>query len=263
MRIEQIGNATLYHGDALEVLQSLDVTVDALITDPPYSSGGIMRGDRANKSAAQKYVQGGSALNCVHNKEFSGDNRDARSWGFWTTCWLALVHKKIKTGGYALCFTDWRQLPMLTDAFQAGGFVWRGLVPWDKTGAARAPHTGYFRHQCEYVVWGTNGPCATADNRGPWPGFVQVSVNHREKLHMTGKPVPLMGELVKCVTPGGLILDPFMGSASTGVAGLKLGYKFIGIEKDAHYFDVACKRLEIEMSGNIFEAKTSQCVFAV
>jgi hypothetical protein len=53
-----------------------------------------------------------------------------------------------------MCFTDWRQLPMLTDVLQAGGFVWRGVMPWDKTESSRAPHTGYFRHQCEYVVWG-------------------------------------------------------------------------------------------------------------
>ena len=60
---------------------------------------------------------------------------------------------------------------------------------------------------------------------------------------MTAKPVQVMGELVKCVTPGGLILDPFMGSASTGVAALQLGYRFIGIEKEPKYFEIAVKRI--------------------
>lgn len=69
---------------------------------------------------------------------------------------------------------------------------------------------------------------------------------------MTGKPVALMGELVKCVPPGGVILDPFMGSGSTGVAALQLGYRFIGIEKSAHYFDIACKRMEREVAGGLF-----------
>lgn len=80
---------------------------------------------------------------------FSGDNRDQRSWCFWMTQWLALCQVRVKPGGYVMIFTDGRQLPMLTDAFQAGGFIWRGVIPWDKTESARAPHTGYFRHQCE------------------------------------------------------------------------------------------------------------------
>jgi hypothetical protein len=72
------------------------------------------------------------------------------------------------------------------------------------------------------------------------------------------EPVQVMGELVKCVTPGGLILDPFMGSASTGVAALQLGYRFIGIEKTAHYFDVACKRLERAVGGDLLPQQAEQ-----
>jgi len=247
-----IGQATLYQGDCLEILPSLFDSIDALITDPPYSSGGMVRGDRTNPSTAAKYVQSGTALDAEHNIDFFGDNRDARSWGYWMTLWLSAVQPKLKHGAYVMCFTDWRQLPMLTDVLQAGGFVWRGLVPWDKTESSRAPHTGYFRHQCEYVVWGSNGPLPASSHGGPWPGLVRERVDHRAKLHMTGKPVPLMGELVKCVPPGGLILDPFMGSASTGVAALQLGYRFIGIEKSAHYFDIACKRMEREVAGGLF-----------
>jgi len=244
-----IGGATLYHGDSLAILQQLEEPVDALITDPPYSSGGMVRGDRTNQTTATKYVQSGTALDAEHNVDFFGDNRDARSWGYWMTLWLTLAQEKVKPGGYVMCFTDWRQLPMLTDVMQAGGFVWRGVVAWDKTEASRAPHTGYFRHQCEYVVWGSNGPLSASAHGGPWPGLVRERVDHRSKLHMTGKPVQLMGELVKCVPPGGVILDPFMGSASTGVAALQLGYRFIGIEKSAHYFDVSCKRLQNEVGG--------------
>lgn len=226
----------------MEAISALAGTVDALITDPPYSSGGMVRGDRMQAPAA-KYVQGGSE-NAEHNVDFTGDNRDGRSWTFWMTWWLTAVQAKLKPGGYAMVFTDWRQLPALTDAFQAAGLVWRGVVVWDKTESSRAPHKGYFRHQCEYVVWGTNGPLAPATHGGPWAGVLRERVNHREKLHMTGKPVALMEHLVQAVEPGGLILDPFMGSASTAVAALNQGYRFVGIEKSAHYFDVACRRLE-------------------
>jgi site-specific DNA-methyltransferase (adenine-specific) len=246
-----ISQATLHHGDSLELLPSLPELFDALITDPPYSSGGMVRGDRTNQSTAAKYVQSG-AQDAEHNAEFMGDNRDARSWGYWMTLWLSAAQAKLKPGAYVMCFTDWRQLPMLTDVLQAGGFVWRGVIPWDKTESSRAPHTGYFRHQCEYVVWGSNGPLPPSSHGGPWPGLVRERVDHRAKLHMTGKPVPLMGELVKCVPPGGAILDPFMGSGSTGVAALQLGYRFTGIEKSAHYFDIARRRIEREVAGSLF-----------
>lgn len=247
----EIGNAVLYRGDCLEVFDALAEPVDALITDPPYSSGGMVRSDRM-QSTKDKYVQSGSARDAAQNVDFSGDNRDARSWAFWMTLWLDKARERLKEGGYAMIFTDWRQLPMLTDVFQAGGLVWRGIVPWDKTEASRAPHTGYFRHQCEYVVWGSNGPLGAAEHGGPWPGRLRERVDHRLKLHMTGKPVPLMAELVRAVTPGGVILDPFMGSASTGVAALTLGYRFVGVEKTAHYFDIACRRLE-QVQADLFE----------
>ena len=247
-----IGNATIYHGDCLEVMRDLDIAVDALITDPPYSSGGFTRGDRTNQTTADKYVHSGIYRDAEHNVDFSGDNRDARSWGFWVSCWLAMVQERMRPGGYAICFTDWRQLPMLTDAFQAGGMVWRGLVPWDKTESSRSPHTGYFRHQCEYVVWGSNGPLAASKHGGPWPGVIRERVDHRQKLHMTGKPVQLMSQLVQCVPPGGVIFDPFMGSASTGVAALQLGYRFVGIEKTRHYFDVAAERLRHTVASAAF-----------
>lgn len=113
-----------------------------------------------------------------------------------------------------------------------------------KLASSRAPHTGYFRHQCEYVVWGSKGSLSKSDHGGPWPGFITQRVIPQEKLHMTAKPLRLMQELVEPVIPGGTILDPFMGSGTTGVAAVSSGRKFIGVEMSNHYFDVACKRLE-------------------
>ena len=138
-----IGNATLYRGDCMEVLADLQDTCDALITDPPYSSGGQFRGDRANGTVA-KYVQSGPAEQAEHNVDFTGDTMDQRAWTWWMGQWMSLARDRMRAGAYAICFTDWRQLPSVTDLFQAHGFVWRGMVPWDKTEASRAPHTGYF-----------------------------------------------------------------------------------------------------------------------
>ena len=149
---------TLYHGDALAVLAELpEASVDALITDPPYSTGGFVRADRT-ASPHTKYVgsqqvkngTGGGAL-----PDFTGDNRDQRAYAYWCALWLGEAVRVVKPGGACLLFTDWRQLPTTTDALQAGGFIWRGVVPWVKPDPR--PQAGRFAGQCEYVAWGTSG----------------------------------------------------------------------------------------------------------
>lgn len=227
-------------GDCLEIMKDIPTgSIHAVITDPPYSSGGFTRSDR-NADPAAKYVQTG--VDIIRNS-FSGDNRDARSWCYWMALWLSECHRIVKPSGYALVFCDWRQLPLATDAIQAGGFVWRGIIAWDKGEAARAPHKGYFRHQCEYIVWGTKGVSVPADWDGPWPGCERVPVLQADKHHMTGKPTALMKRLVRCAPPGGTVFDPFMGSGTTGVACMKTGRNFIGCEIDPTYFAIAERRI--------------------
>ena len=235
---------TLHTGDCLRILPTLPAaSVDAVVTDPPYSSGGLMRSDRAQTVAA-KYVQSGSQRFAAH--DFTGDNRDQRSWAYWCSLWLGECLRVVRPGGYCLLFTDWRQLPTVTDVVQGGGWVWRGLIAWDKGAAARAPNVNYFRHQCEYVVWGTAGPNEVLDDDkrgGPWPGCYQVPVHQADKHHVTGKPTELLRQLVQCCPPGGVVLDPFMGSGTTGVACQREGRRFIGVEMNPEYVEIARGRL--------------------
>lgn len=235
-----IGNASLFHGDALEILPTLQAGYDAILTDPPYSSGGLHAGARTAPPSA-KY------LGNTRYTDFSGDNRDARSWAFWSTLWLTQAVRLVKPGGYVMIFTDWRQLPALTDILQAAGVTWRGIVPWDKTLSSRAPHTGYFRHQCEYVVWGSVGMLPKCQHGGPFPGMVTQRVIPSEKFHITGKPLPLMDALLAPLAPGAHVLDPFMGSGSTGLSVLRRGGHFTGIELIADYFDISCRRMELDV----------------
>jgi len=150
-RIETLAEGVTCHlGDCLEILPTLD-GVDAIITDPPYSSGGAFRGDRMSKTSA-KYVLTGTQ---IERPEFSGDNRDQRSFGYWCSLWMSLALRVSNPAAVACVFTDWRQLPVTTDYFQAGGWVWRGVVPWDKENYR--PQMGRFAAQCEYIVWGSAG----------------------------------------------------------------------------------------------------------
>lgn len=252
MKTETIGSATVYLGDSLQVLQSLAAgTVDAVITDPPYSSGGAFRGDRAQDTKT-KYLSSDSG-NHEKTQNFGGDNRDQRAFHFWSTLWAAEALRVSAPGAPALFFTDWRQLPISTDYLQAGGWVWRGVVPWAKK--STRPQMGRFSAQCEYVVWGSAGPMPVDREVGCLPGFYEFQAP-QDREHITQKPVELMGAMVEICRPGGLVLDPFMGSGTTGVAALKLGRRFIGIEQNPEYFAIACRRLrEAADADRMFQAE--------
>ncbi|MDD5176749.1 MAG: site-specific DNA-methyltransferase [Sterolibacterium sp.] len=151
---------------------------------------------------------------------------------------MGLCFELLNDGGLMIVFTDWRQLPVTTDAMQAAGVTWRGIAVWDKTGGAR-PYKGGFRSQAEYIVWGSKG--ALKGERYS-PGVFRVNPLAGGKLHQVGKPLPLMEELVAACGPE--ILDPFMGSATTGMAALNQGKRFTGIEVSQHYFQVAMERIK-------------------
>lgn len=236
MTIKTIGTCTLIKGDALDVLKRLQSEgrrVGAVLTDPPYSSGGNVR-DRA-AAPSKKYLQHDRRAHAY--PEFQGDTRDQRSHLAWSTLWMAQAREITAPGGLLAVFSDWRQLPVTTDALQCAGWVWRGIAPWDKTEACR-PQLGRYRTQCEYVVWGTNGARPLAGRVAP--GVFRAPVP-RDKAHIAGKPVEVMAGLLSIME--GPVLDPFMGSATVGMACRDAGLEYIGSEIDAAYFDVACRRL--------------------
>jgi site-specific DNA-methyltransferase (adenine-specific) len=225
--------------DSLAFLRTLpDACIDALVTDAPYSSGGQFRGDRM-ASTTLKYVQ---SAQVKQDFEFTGDNRDQRSFVTWCVIWLIEAARVLKPGPPICLFTDWRQLPATTDALQAGGLVWRGIVPWDKTEQCR-PSKGRFAAQCEYVVWGSNGPMPLERGVGCLWGCFREMVRQDDKFHQTGKPTALMRKVNAICTPGGIILDPFFGSGSTGAAALLDGYRVIGCEKTDAYAPIARGRV--------------------
>jgi site-specific DNA-methyltransferase (adenine-specific) len=253
---------TLHLGDCLDVLPTLpDGSVDAVITDPPYSSGGMFRGDRVNGTTDEKYTH---EEHRGKRPNYSGDNMDQRAWALFGRLWMAEARRATREGGYLCCFTDWRQLPTLTDVVQHAGWVWRGVLIWDKTEAAKAPHLGYFGYQCEFIVWATNGPClqrpALAEGgEGRMPGCFRRAVSRADKFHQAGKPTDVMAWLVRCCPPGGVVLDPFCGSATTGVACIQSGRRFVGVESNPDYHPVARNRLE-EVHGPLFAASPVQGV---
>jgi len=236
----EIGDAQLWHGDCLEILPTLP-KVDAVVTDPPYSSGGMYRSDRAAPTAGKYQI---SHETTRTYGAFSGDNRDQRSFEKWCAEWMARANRLTVEGGGIAVFIDWRNVACVVDAVQVGGWVYRGLTPWHK-GTDLRPNKGWFRRNIEFVVWGSAGPLLTgAQAEGEcWDGMFVARVNDGDKQHQTGKPVELMRQMISVRPEWGTYLDPFMGSGTTGVACANLGRKFIGIEIERRYFDIACERI--------------------
>ena len=245
-KVSLADNVTLYHGDALSVLTTLPSGgAGAVLTDPPYSSGGIAIGAR-QIDPAHKYQHSNIKR---QYPPMMGDAKDQRSWVMWCTLWLAECLRIAQDGAPLLVFTDWRQLPALTDAIQAAGWMWRGIVTWDKRSGR--PMLGRFRQQCEYVVFGTKGRF-DAPSRACLPGVYAHAVNAARKVHLTSKPVPLIADLLAVTAPDATVLDPFMGGGSVGEACVATGRGYIGIELSPEYYQLSEERLRgVMKSGSL------------
>jgi site-specific DNA-methyltransferase (adenine-specific) len=244
----------LHHGDLFDVLPTLAPgTLDALIVDLPYSSGGLHIGTK-QQSTRRKYQGSGVQL---RRQDFDGDSRDQLSFQAWATDVLRAGYRVLKRSAVFAAFSDWRQIGPMAIAAQCAGFVLRGIAVWDKTEAAR-PSPGRFRNQCEFILWGSKGELP-ADRGVPiLPGVLRSVVRASDKHHLTGKPTEVMRWLAKFVAPGGRILDPCAGSGTTGVGALLEGRQFVGIEQDAHYAHVAAARLRAAEHGQILTASATQ-----
>jgi site-specific DNA-methyltransferase (adenine-specific) len=241
-------SVTLHHGDALAILREMpDASVGAVITDPPYSSGGAMRGDRMQPTETKyrgwsQNADGSSKKPEATYVGFTGDTRDQRGYLIWSSMWMTECQRILKPGGTFAVFTDWRQLPTTTDAVQAAGLVWRAIAVWDK-GVGR-PVKGRFRNHVEYVVWATNGPHSDPQEVYPSAVLRHSSPTAGRRIHLTEKPVSLVEELLTLTPADATVLDPFAGSGTTGVAAAKTGRPFIGVEISEHYAAISSARFK-------------------
>lgn len=203
-----IGNATLYLGDCLEILPTLE-KVDAVITDPPYGIG-----EAAGKNASRGKL---AKVTVFDNDDW--DNAPASTEQLAAA--ISISIEQVIFGG------NYFDLPPSS--------CW---LIWDKVNGKSD------FADCELAWTNING--AARLKRYQWAGMLQENMKNKEiRVHPTQKPVPVMEwAITNCKKDPQTILDPFMGSGTTGVACMNLGRKFIGIEIEPKYFDIACERIE-------------------
>lgn len=230
--------AQFIHGDCWqEMTMNMDkIEVDAIVTDPPYSSGGAFRSDRM-QSTVKKYVQSDGETCRI---PFTGDNRDQHAYLVWSTLWMTAARKRTKPGGVMAFFSDWRQIPVLTDALQCAGWVWRGLATWWKPGVRM--QRGKFSLSAEYVIYASNGHIKNGE-RSPQNVFSCQPINGTDKVHIAEKLMQVINWVLGVTPARCCVLDPFMGSGTTGIACVQTGRDFVGIEADPDIFETAKNRI--------------------
>lgn len=209
----EIGDCVLYQGDCLRIMPMLE-GVDAVVTDPPY---GIKEAAGANNSRVRP-IKKWSAPRVNDYGINTWDDQPA------SRARMELIREiaplQIIFGG------NYYDLPPTT--------CW---LIWDKeTGKSDFA-------DCE-MAW-TNIPKAARLIRFLWSGFKRRNAKDEPRGdHPTQKPIEVMRWCLGHIPDASVICDPFMGSGTTGVAAVKMGRKFIGIEREPKYFDIACKRIK-------------------
>jgi DNA modification methylase len=231
-------SVTLYLGDCIEVMEGLgEQSVDAVVTDPPYSSGGRPENARSLRKSMNRTVEDDDWIR--------GDAMSTAGFTYLLRMCGLQWRRILRSGGHALAFIDWRMAPALGAALETADLRQHPTLVWDNQ---RFGMGAVFRNQHEWIVHFTVGSPSEPQRRdvGNVLGFPPV----RDGDHPTEKPGPLLRTLlsVVCAT-GGTVLDPFAGSGSTLLAARSLDMRAIGVEADERFAEVIATRLA---QGDLF-----------
>jgi site-specific DNA-methyltransferase (adenine-specific)/modification methylase len=199
-----IGNATLYLGDCMEILPT-QPKVDAVITDPPYGIGEARAGNETRSCLAQSRDYGAA------DWDDAPPSRELMAAVLAAGKWRALFGGNYFALPPSSCWLVWDKLNGNNDFAD-----------------------------CE-LAW-TNWPKAVRRLQWRWHGMIRQG--NEERFHPTQKPLQVMAWVIDLCPKSDTILDPFMGSGTTGVAAISRGKSFIGIEREPSYFEIACRRIE-------------------
>lgn len=221
MKKEVIGNATLYCGDILEILQKIPTgSINACITDPPY-------GINTKSDVTGKLNPWADLCNAA----------------FWYSEWIKQVKLKITQDGCRWSFLNWRSIVTFQKAAIDSRWPIESLLVWNKDWIGPGGHKG-LRPSYEFVALFAGQDFSIKNRSLPDIQTFKWSA-HKPTGHPAEKPTDLIKFLVNNSTKKNqLVLDPFLGSGTTGVCCVNLNRKFIGIEIEEFWFDYSCRRIE-------------------
>ena len=232
----KIGNFEIYNTDARKVIEEIpNASIDLILTDPPYNLSNYSTGN----------------INLPWRKEINNDLAEWDQENFVPADWLREFKRILKPTGNIFAFTSYNLLGKWHEAFDPEFDTFQYVV-WHKTNPIPKVRRAGFLNSCELIVCMWNkGHTWNFTNQKEMHNFIQSPIcMGRERvqnpLHPTQKPVRVLEHIIKIASnPGDVVFDPFMGVGSTGVAALKLGRGFIGIEIDESYFKATEERLKL------------------
>lgn len=228
----------LHNGDCLKAMDKLiedGIKVDAIITDPPYNI---------------------AKDNNFHTMGRAGIDFGEWDKGFDLFSWIDKGVKLLDKNGSMFIFNAWKNIGEIAKYAEERGMEAKDCFRWEKLNPMPRNRDRRYIVDFEMGVWlvkkNSKWVFNRQDDKFQRPKFVSGLVAGKEKTeHTTQKPISLMEHLVKIHTnENQIILDPFMGSGTTGVACRNLNRNFIGIELDEKYFKIAKNR--IENTGSLF-----------
>lgn len=222
-------------GDCLKLLPGIpDSSIDLILTDPPYN---ISREN--NFSSMQRY------------NSYTGIDFGEWDYDFDQVGWIPLAVRKLKSPASIVIWNSWQNLAMISDVLEDNAVSVKRVLTWKKSNPMPTNRDRMFVSSFEFAVWGTKGTGWTFNRRfdNYETGFFEYPNNNCPE-HPTSKPVGLFKEIVTILTNSGdTVLDPFVGSGTTGIACAELGRNFIGVDFVEDYCNLAKDRI-VETARN-------------
>lgn len=218
----------VHEGDCLTLMERIeDASIDLLLTDPPYNVS--MKSNF--HTMGRKGVDFGE-----WDKEF-----DQQSW-------LSVACDKVRKGGSAVIFNDYKNIGVMSDILTEKGFVVKEMLIWRKPNPMPRNRDRLYVTSVEVALWAVKGKGWTFNrSRDTYENaiFESPTVNHKQRHHPTQKPLKIIEEILAIHSnEGDTVLDCFHGSGTTAVAAINTKRNFIGIELDREYVAIARRRVD-------------------
>ncbi|MGU8921429.1 DNA-methyltransferase [Clostridium perfringens] len=219
----------LIHNNSIEYLKEMkECSVDLIVTDPPYKTITGGNSDGANSKRPQGMLDGNRKL-FKHQKLKISD-------------WMGDIYRVLKEGSHCYIMTNSLNMEEMLSESRKAGFKLHNILVWEKNNCTPSQ---FYMKNCEYTLFLRKGKAKWINDIGGSKTVHKYNNIIGKKTHPCEKPVELMEFYIKnSSNEGDVVLDPFMGTGSVGVACLNTNRKFIGIELDDKYFDIAKERIE-------------------
>jgi len=221
-------------GDSRYLIKEMpDKSVDLILTDPPYNLSNYSTGN----------------IELSWRKNINNDLADWDRNSFEPAEWVAEFKRILKPTGNIFAFTSYNLMGKWHQAFDPEFDTFQYMV-WHKTNPVPKIYKAGFLNSCELIICAWNkGHTWNFSSQKEMHNFIETPIcmgseRLKNPLHPTQKPIKVLERIIRIATNlGDVVVDPFMGVGSTGVAALNLGRRFIGFELEQKYYDATLKRL--------------------